>query len=194
MPRQNSGSRGQQEHIGKHSLEKTPQKNPTNICKGRRAITTILCPLQFLLLPLSTWSPCTLRFPASHLIGCSVGESGCSRRWTPTCAVAIPQAIMAWWLLATWASAKLPSLLVLWHSVVMETECGQVLLETRPCLNVRSYKWCLRSYSDSSCKLWNIINYEIMEVVNAHCDGTKIQQNVTEQTQIGCCIWLLGLM
>lgn len=78
MPRQNSGSRSQQDHRGKHI-----QTSSVSHCLTSSTTSLLSSPLllQFVSLPLSTWSPSTSRSPVYHLIGCSPAGSGSSSRW-----------------------------------------------------------------------------------------------------------------
>lgn len=77
MPRQNSGSRSQQDHKGKHIQRHTHSTRHKFLISN---ITTPPLHPQFVSLRLSTWSPSTLKFPGSHLIGCSPAGSGFSKK------------------------------------------------------------------------------------------------------------------
>ena len=131
MPRQNSGSRSQQDQRGKHKHMLSNTNIYTHFNKQYYNTRSYSLPLQFVLLPLSAWSPCTLRFPVSHPIGCSLAGSGSTRKYMPVSVAMTRQQVGAWWSSATWASAKQPSLPDWWRSVVMETECGLLLLRAR---------------------------------------------------------------
>lgn len=141
------------------------------------ALSPLLC--QFVSLPLLTWSRSTLRFPASHLIGCSPAGSGSFRRWMLVYAVVTHQPVGVWWLLEIWALAKPPSLPAWWHSVVMGTDCGQVLPATKACQYVSRERWL--SVAVFSPLLSQVIHY-FFQVDVPILVNVIIQENLPENS------------
>lgn len=146
MPRQNSGSRSQQDHRGANS-KKPPGGAAFTASLSRTCAQTsvwLFSPPQFLSRPRSTWSPCTSRSPASRPIGSSPAGSGSSRRWTAASAAATPPPAGASSSSATWASARRPSSPAWWLSAVTGIGCGRKPQRTRPCRNVSKAVRCQR--------------------------------------------------